>query len=61
MRHTREAIESGTLTQPFPASDVNRATRIDCAGVFLPKHRVGNLGGFAAHSVQFVRGFYCQK
>jgi hypothetical protein len=56
MRHIREAIESGTLVQPFRASDVNRALGIDYGGVFLPKHRVGNPGGFTQHFIQIERG-----
>ena len=58
MRHIREAIESGTLVQPFRASDVNRALGIDYAGVFLPEHRVGNPGGFTQHFIQIERGLY---
>jgi hypothetical protein len=58
MRRIREAIEKGTLVQPFRPADVNRALGIDYAGVFLPKHRVGNPGGFTEHFVQIQRGLY---
>lgn len=61
MRCIREAIDSGRLVQPFRASDVNRALSIDYAGVFLPKHRVGNPGGFTEHFVQIERGLYRLK
>jgi hypothetical protein len=61
MRRIREAIESGRLASPFGASDVNRALGIDYAGVFLPKHQVGNPGGFTEHFVQIERGLYRLK
>ena len=61
MRRIREAIEKGTLVQPFRPSDVNRALSIDYAGVFLPKHRVGNPGGFTQHLIQIERGLYRLK
>ena len=58
MRRIREAIERGRLVQPFRPADVNRALGIDYAGVFLPKHRVGNPGGFTQLFVQIGRGLY---
>jgi hypothetical protein len=61
IRRIREAIKSGSLVQPFRASDVNRVLGIDYAGVFLPKHRVGNPGGFTEHFVQTERGLYRLK
>jgi len=61
VRRIREAIETGTLVQPFRSADVNRALGIDYAGVFLPKHRVGNPGGFTEHFVQIERGLYRMK
>jgi len=61
MRRIREAVESGMLVQPFRASDVNRVLGIDYAGVFLPKHRVGNPGGYTQHFVQIKRGLYRLK
>ena len=51
MRRIREAIESGKLVQPFRPAEVNRALGIDYAGVFLPKHRVGNPGGYTEHFI----------
>ena len=61
MRRIREAVKSGTLAQPFRASDVNRALGIDFSGVFLPKHRAGNPGGFTEQFVQIERGTYRLK
>ena len=61
IRHIREAVAKGTLVQPFRAAEVNRALRIDFAGVFLPKHRVGNPGKNTAHFVQVERGLYRLK
>ena len=34
----RSAVRRQTLTQPFGATDVNKALRITFAGTFLPKH-----------------------
>jgi hypothetical protein len=61
MRCIREAVERGTLVQPFRPADANRALGINYAGVFLPKHRVGNPGGFTQHFVQIERGMYRLK
>ena len=61
MRSIREAIERGSLVQPFRPADVNRVLGINYAGGFLPKHRVGNPGGFTQHFVQIKRGLYRLK
>ena len=61
IRRIREAIKSGALVQPFRPADVNRALGIDYAGVFLPKHRVGNPDGFTEHFIQIERGMYRLK
>jgi hypothetical protein len=65
MRRIREAVNSGTLTEPFRAADVNRALKIHYAGVFLPKHRVGNPGmkgkKNTEHFVLIERGLYRLK
>jgi len=58
MRSIREALRSGTLQEPFRASDVNRALHITYAGVFLPKHRVGNPGRNTEHFIRIARGLY---
>jgi hypothetical protein len=61
MRRIREALKRGTLLQPFCSPDVNRGLGIDYAGVFLPKHGVGNPGGFTEHFIQIERGLYRLK
>jgi len=61
IRRIREAVAAGTLGKTFPAADVNATLNITFAGVFLPKHRVGNPGGFSALFVQISRGLYRLK
>ncbi len=65
MRRIREAVKNGTLAEPFRAADVKRALKIDYAGVFLPKHRVGNPGikgkKNTEHFVLIERGLYRLK
>ncbi len=65
MRRIREAIRTGSLKEPFRAADVNHALRIKYAGVFLPKHRVGNPGmkgkKNTEHFVLLERGLYRLK
>ena len=46
IRRIREAVLNGQLGQPFSPRLVNEALGIDWAGTFLPKHRVGNPGGY---------------
>lgn len=58
IRRIREAIKSKTLKEPFRAADVNQACNIQYAGIFLPKHRVGNPMGTTEHFVQIDRGLY---
>jgi hypothetical protein len=57
----RRARRSGSLPHSFRARDV----RVACPGwapqtysVFLPKHRVGNPGGYTEYFVQHVDGTY---
>jgi hypothetical protein len=61
----RDAVKRGTLIEPFAPADVNLAIGIDHAGVFLPKHRVGNHGFKGKlnteHFTQVKRGFYQLK
>ena len=61
MRGIREAITGGKVVQPFRAADVNHALGINYAGTFLPKHRVGNPGGYTQHFIQLGRGLYRLK
>ena len=42
----RWASAEGTLGPVFSPRDVNDALGIHWAGTFLPKHRVGNPGGY---------------
>jgi hypothetical protein len=61
MRLIREAVKNGTLSEPFRSAEVNRALNIHYAGVFLPKHRVGNPGKNTEHFVLIERGLYRLK
>jgi hypothetical protein len=45
----------------FTPAEVNRVLGIDWAGIFLPKHRVGNPGGFTELFVRLDRGLYRLK
>ena len=46
IKRVREAVRQGKLQEQFSAQDVNAVLGIHWAGNFLPKHRVGNPGGF---------------
>ena len=46
IRRIRDAVWRGRLVEPFSPRDVNRELGITWAGTFLPKHRVGNPGGY---------------
>ncbi len=61
MADIRAARRSGRLARTFKADDVRRA----CPGwadktyaAFLPKHRVGNPGGYTAYFVKNSDGSY---
>jgi hypothetical protein len=58
IRRIRESVANGRIANTFRAVDVNRVLRIDFAGTFLPKHRVGNPGGNTELFVQISRGLY---
>ena len=51
----RHAVRSGVIEEPFGPHDVNDALRITWGGTFLPKHRVGNPGGYTELFVQVSR------
>jgi hypothetical protein len=51
-------VSPGRLKTRFTPSDVNTALGIDWAGTFLPKHRLGNPGGFTELFVRVDRGVY---
>ena len=46
IRRIRAAVRSGDLEEPFSPQQVNAVLGIGWAGTFLPKHRVGNPGGY---------------
>ena len=56
IRRIREAVADGRLGRTFRAADVNIALNITFAGVFLPKHRVGNPGRFTELFVRIDPG-----
>ena len=58
IRRIRQGVSTGTIPATFKPRDVNKALNIDWAGVFLPKHRVGNPGGETELFVQVRRGVY---
>ena len=58
IRKIRQAVSKGTIPALFRVADVNKALKIHWAGVFLPKHRVGNPGGYTELFVQIERGCY---
>ena len=55
IRRVKEGVAQGTIPHVFKPADVNKALKIDWAGVFLPKHRVGNPGGQTELFVQISR------
>jgi hypothetical protein len=61
IRRILEAVASGRIGKTFRAADVNAALKIEFAGVFLSKHRMGNPGGFSELFVQISRGLYRLK
>jgi hypothetical protein len=44
IRDIKGAVSEGRLPPKFGPSDVNKELGITYAGIFLPKHRVGNPG-----------------
>ena len=52
IRSIREAVAKGRLPEPFRPSAVNHSLGIGYAGTFLPKHRVGNPGGYTELFIQ---------
>jgi hypothetical protein len=61
IRRIREAVRSGRLETRFTPAQVNSLLGIDWGGTFLPKHRVGNPGGFTERFVRVDRGLYRLK
>jgi hypothetical protein len=56
IRRIKEEVASGRIPRTFKPADVNKALKIDWAGVFLPKHREGNPGGETELFVRVNRG-----
>jgi hypothetical protein len=61
IRRIRTAVETGGLREPFTPAAVNAKLGIDWAGTFLPKHSVGNPGGYTELFVRVERGVYRLK
>jgi hypothetical protein len=61
IRRIRDAVRLGKLGSRFTPTDVNRVLGIHWAGTFLPKHRVGNPGGFTELFVRVDRALYRLK
>jgi hypothetical protein len=58
VRRIKEGVATGAIPAVFKPADVNKVLKIAWAGVFLPKHRVGNPGGQTELFVQIGRGTY---
>ena len=61
VRRIREAVRANRIPCDFRAHHVNAALGIHWAGVFLPKHRVGNPRRETEYFVQIARGLYRLK
>ena len=61
IRKIRDSVRSGKLVTRFTPAEVNLVLGIDWAGTFLPKHRVGNPGGFSELFIRIDRGLYRLK
>ncbi len=57
----RKAVREGGLPEEFTPKEVNRLLRIRWAGVFLPKHRVGNPRNETELFIRLDRGRYKLK
>jgi DNA mismatch endonuclease (patch repair protein) len=57
----RRAVREKRLEEPFTPHEVNTLLKSTWAGVFLPKHRLGNPGGFSELFVRVRRGVYRLK
>jgi len=58
IRKIREAVRTGKLGLEFTTAEVNAVLKIHWAGTFLPKHRVGNPGGYTELFVRVRPGVY---
>ena len=55
IRRIRDAVYRGVIEEPFSPRDVNDTLDIHWGGTFLPKHRVGNPGGYTELFVRVSR------
>ncbi len=58
IRRIRLGSKLGSLHRDFTPQEVNALLGIDWAGTFLPKHRVGNPGGYTELFLRIGRGLY---
>jgi len=61
IRKIRQAVNQGRLPGVFGPNQVNDVLGIDWAGVFLPKHRVGNPRGQTELFIRIEKGLYRLK
>ena len=58
IRRIRDAVRTRRLPEEFTPAIVNNSLNISWAGTFLPKHRVGNPGGYTELFVRIGKGLY---
>jgi hypothetical protein len=61
VQEIKKAVRDGRLPEEFAPKQVNAVLGIDWAGVFLPKHRLGNPGSQTEHFARIRRGLYCLR
>lgn len=61
VRQIQQAVKRGQLPKAFKPLQVNQVLGINWAGTFLPKHRVGNPGGYTELFVRIAEGLYRLK
>ena len=55
IQRIRDAVCDGILEEPFSAREIDNVLGIRWGGTFLPKHRVGNPGGYTELFVRVGR------
>ena len=61
VQEIKKVVRNGRLPEEFTPKQVNEVLGIDWAGVFLPKHRVGNPRSETEHFVRIQGGLYRLK
>ena len=61
VQRIKKAVNDRRLPKEFTPKQVNGALDIDWAGVFLPKHRVGNPRCETEHFIRIKPGVYRLK